>query len=212
MSLVDSILTLRCPAVISPLFNSFICCFIIFLSTISGAVSVDEVTEPIFGSEHDGKITLPCTFTTDSTALNITWSREYVGGKRKVAEFVNTELLAFDEFKGRVARGNQGSLVLLRPRAEDSGNYTCQAETDPENPNISWHTDPVILTIVKGMYLRCHTHYFYMHLENSYIVMQVILASRMFWWIPRFVTNGSDRISEIFLCAEKKYQPNKKEI
>lgn len=49
---------------------------------------------------------------------------------------IHNRLSSYGEFVDRVARGDRGALVLLRPKTRDTGNYTCEVEVDNETP--SW--------------------------------------------------------------------------
>ncbi|XP_064596169.1 uncharacterized protein LOC135462821 [Liolophura sinensis] len=114
---------------------------------ISGAVSVQHRKAPILANINDTAVTLPCDFTTSSYEIpQITWHHEIHGERRKIMQYnIHNRLLSYGEFADRVARGDRGALVLLRPRPRDSGNYTCEVEVDTDDT--SWVRTTVTLNI-----------------------------------------------------------------
>ncbi|XP_064596398.1 uncharacterized protein LOC135463007 [Liolophura sinensis] len=111
-----------------------LCCGIV---RISDAVSVQHHRKPVLAKVNDTAVTLPCNFSTSSYQTpQITWYHEKVGGRKLIMRCdINNLLTSYGEFVNRVARGNRGALVLLRPMLLDSGNYSCEIEAETEEPS-----------------------------------------------------------------------------
>ncbi|XP_064596066.1 uncharacterized protein LOC135462754 [Liolophura sinensis] len=133
-------------------------------------------------------VTLPCEY--NSTSVNspsIDWYL-LANQQRQGVMSVGTRnnITVHESYRGRVARGDQASLVLIGPSVRDSGTYLCQVKISGETPN--WANGLVSLKVINQSEVNVSTAVAMNCSRSSSAALWVLLV--IDWIIPMCCVHG----------------------